>query len=86
MLMVAVWLSSVMTCGRLRMSTRPCVFRARTSKLKELLAAEKTKPAEPVGIGPTHARGSRPLGADHARRGERVGAQCGKSGRGVIEG
>ena len=49
---LADWLSSVMTCGRLRMSMRPCVFKARTSRLKVSLWAEKTKPPMPL-VGDT---------------------------------
>src|ERR1700681_659540 len=43
----ADWLSSVMSCGRLSTSRRPCVLRARTSRLNVLLDAENTKPLTP---------------------------------------
>ena len=49
---LADWLSSVITCGRLRMSMRPCVFKARISRLKVSLWAEKTKPPMPL-VGDT---------------------------------
>src|SRR5262245_55385985 len=44
-----------MTEGRLSTSSRPWVFKARTRRLKESLAAEKTKPPTPL-VGDTRPR------------------------------
>jgi hypothetical protein len=43
----AVWLSNVITCGRLSTSIRPWTFRARTRMLNVSLAAENTSPPTP---------------------------------------
>ena len=45
-----IWLSSTVIVGRVRLSIRPCVFRARISTLNVSDPAEKTNPPTPLAL------------------------------------